>query len=68
MSKGMSRGMSRDGQIERSVIRYKLQHPASPGGQHMPGASPLHFIVPQLTHVCHRANATRKWRRDRSPL
>ena len=33
------------------IYRDKLQHPASPGGQHMPAASPLHFIVPQLTHT-----------------
>ena len=30
---------------------YKLQCPASPGGQHMPGDSPFHFIAPQLTHT-----------------
>ncbi len=29
----------------------KLQCLASPGGQHMPGASPFHFIAPQLTHT-----------------
>ena len=27
---------------------HKLQCPASPGGQHMPGASPFHFIAPQF--------------------
>ena len=29
----------------------KLQCPASPGGQHMPGASSFNFIAPQLTHT-----------------
>ncbi len=29
----------------------KLQCPASPRGQHMPGASPFHFIALQLTHT-----------------
>ena len=39
-----------DRQFELYILD-KLQHPASPGGQHMPAASPLHFIVPQLIHT-----------------
>ena len=41
-----------DRQTDRHIsfiyIDDKLQCPASPGGQHMPGASPFHFIAPQF--------------------
>ena len=39
-----------DRQFELYILD-KLQRPASPGGQHMPGASPFHFIAPQLAHT-----------------
>ena len=38
-------------ELVTSIILYKLQCTASPAGQHMPGASPFHFIAPQLTHT-----------------
>ena len=64
-----------DGHTDRRTDRHlffmyidKLQCPALPGGTHARCFSfPLHIAAVD-THVCHSANTTRKWRRDRSPL